>query len=67
MKAWFEQHSRLMNIAFDRPNAAPVVVDPPTVTTEMIRVALSKMKCGKAAGPSGITAEMLKATGEEFI
>jgi len=27
----------------------------------MIRIALGKMNCGKAAGPSGITAEMLKA------
>ena len=26
-----------------------------------------KMKCGKAAGPSGITAEMLKASGEEGV
>ena len=72
MKAWVEHYSRLMNIEFDwprdkLPNADPVVGDPPTVTTEMIRAALSKMKCGKAAGPSGITAEMLKATGDEGI
>ena len=39
----------------------------PTVTIEMIRVALSKMKCGKAACPSRITAEMLKATDDEGI
>ena len=25
------------------------------------------MKCGKAAGPSGITAQMLTATGDEGI
>ena len=72
MKAWVEHYSRLMNIEFDwprdkLPNAAPVEVDPPTVTTEMIRVALSKMKCGKAACPSGITAEMLRATGDDTI
>ena len=29
--------------------------------------ALSKMKCGKNAGPSGIIAEMLKAVGEEGV
>ena len=28
---------------------------------------LFKMKCGKAAGPSGIIAEMLKAAGEEGV
>ena len=72
MKAWVEHYSRLMNIEFDwprdkLPNIDPVVGDPPTVTTEMIRSALSKMKSGKAAGPSGITAEMLKATGDEGI
>ena len=33
----------------------------------MISKALNKMKSGKAAGPSGITAEMLKATGEEGL
>ena len=30
-------------------------------------MALSKMKSGKAAGPSGITAEMLKASGPEGV
>ena len=34
---------------------------------EQIRKAISKMKCGKAAGPSGIIAEMLKASGEEGV
>ncbi|XP_053405146.1 uncharacterized protein LOC128558896 [Mercenaria mercenaria] len=34
---------------------------------DIIRKALSKMKCGKATGPSGIIAEMLKAAGEEGI
>ena len=36
----------------------------PTVMKDLIRKALSKMKCGKAAGPSGIIAEMLKAAVE---
>ena len=72
MKAWDEHHSRLMSIDFDwpsgkLPNAAPVASDPPTVTTDMIRVTLSKMKCGKATGPSGTIAEMLKATGDDGI
>lgn len=29
--------------------------------------ALSKMECGKAAGPSRINAEMLKAAGDEGV
>ena len=37
---------------------------PPPVTKDLIRKALRKMKCGKAAGPSGIIAEMLKAAGD---
>ena len=40
---------------------------PPPVTKDLIRKALKKMKCGKAAGPSGIIAEMLKAAGEVGI
>ena len=40
---------------------------PPPVTKDLIRKALRKMKCGKAAGPSGIIAEMLKAAGEVGI
>ena len=72
MKAWVERYSRLMNIEFDwprdkLPNADQVAGDPPTVTTEMIRSALSKMKSGRSAGPSGILAEMLKANSDEGI
>ena len=40
---------------------------PPPITVDLIRKALGKMKGGKAAGPSGIIAEMLKAAGEEGI
>ena len=35
------------------------------IEKEMVREAVSKMKKGKAAGPSGVVAEMLKAAGEE--
>ena len=34
---------------------------------EMVSKALAKMKCGKAAGPSGITVEMFKAAGKKGI
>ena len=33
----------------------------------MVRQAVSKMKKGEAAGPSGVVAEMLKAAGETGI
>jgi len=37
------------------------------ITTSEVRTAISKMKSGKAAGPSGIAAEMLKAAGEDGV
>ena len=43
---------------------------PPHVSPELIRKAISKRKPGKAAGPSGIVAEMIKAfdeTGLELV
>ena len=49
------------------PEVAPVEGPPPSVTKDLIRKALRKMKCGKAAGPSGIIAEMLKAANEVGI
>ena len=71
MKAWVEHYARLLNVEFEwesdlLPGFAPVE-GPPPVTKEIIRKALRKMKCGKAAGPSGIIAEMLKAAGEVGI
>ena len=37
------------------------------IEKEMVREAVSKMKKAKAAGPSGVVAEMLKAAGETGI
>ncbi|RUS90803.1 hypothetical protein EGW08_001422 [Elysia chlorotica] len=72
MKAWVEHYARLLNVEFEwpsdlLPDLAPVEGPPPPITVDHIRKALSKMKCGKAAGPSGIIAEMLKAAGEEGL
>ena len=72
MKAWVEHYSRLLNIEFDWPRellpaVTPIGGDPPLVTTEQILSALGKMKSGKAAGPSGITAEMLLAAGPDGV
>ena len=72
MKAWVEHYARLLNDEFEWPSdslpeVAPVAGPPPSVSVELVRKALIKMKCGKAAGPSGIIAEMLKAAGEEGV
>lgn len=37
------------------------------ISVDEVRAAIAKMKTGKAAGPSGIGAEMLKATGEDGV
>ena len=56
-----------LTLSLRLPDVAPVEGPPPPVTKDLIRKALGKMKCIKAAGPSGINAEMLKAAGEVGI
>ena len=72
MAAWAEHYSRLLNVEFEwprdeLPDVDPVQGPPPSVSAELIRKALGKMGLGKAAGPSGIVAEMLKAAGEDGV
>jgi hypothetical protein len=72
MKAWVEHYARLLHVEFEWPSdllpeAAPVEGPAPKVILDIICKALQKMKRGKAAGPSGVIAEMLKAFGEEGI
>jgi len=43
------------------PVQGPVI----EITTKIILTAILKMKCGKAAGPSGIIIEMIKAVGDK--
>ena len=45
-------------------DADPVVGPPIHIDVEMVVKAITKMKTGKVAGPSGIVAEMLKASGD---
>ena len=64
MKSWVEYYSRLLNVQFEWPsdtldNVAPTSGPPPPVTTALINEAIKKVKFRKAAGPSGIVAEML--------
>ena len=37
------------------------------ITEQEVKIAIKQMKKGKAAGPSGVTAEMLQAAGEAGI
>ena len=72
MEAWVQHHREILNVEFPwpknlLPEVPPVAGPPPTPSSDQIRKSLSKMKYGKAAGPSGIIAEMMKASGEEGI
>ena len=68
LSAWVQHYSKLLNIEFDWPRDAlppvsPTEGPPPPITLDMVEEAISSMKLGKAAGPSGIIAEMLKLAG----
>ena len=72
MKAWVEHYARLLNIEFEWPShelpeVPPIAGPRPKVPASLISKALGKMKCGKAAGPSGVVTEMLKATGDDGV
>ena len=64
-----EHYERLLNVEFpwnpeDLSEESQVEGQSEPITLEMITKAISKMASGKAAGPSGIVAEMLKPIGE---
>ena len=68
-KAWSEHNQRLLSAEFDwDPNhlsdESPVEGPPIPNTTDMVKKAISHMKSGKAPGPSGIVAEMIRAAGD---
>ena len=68
-KAWLEHYQRLLNVEFDwDPDhlsyQLPVEGPPIPITIDMVKKAISKMKAGKAPGPSGIVVEMIRATGD---
>jgi hypothetical protein len=72
MKAWVEHYAKLLHVEFEWPSdllpeAALMEGPAPPVILDIICKALRKIKSGKAAGPSGVIAEMLKASGEEGI
>ena len=72
MKAWVEHYKGLLNVEFPWDESALSEAPPtagalPAITDQMVIKALGKMKCGKAAGPSGIVIDMLKAAGNDGI
>ena len=72
LKAWNEHYARLFNVEFDWPSAelpevAPVAGPRPDVPMALIQKCLSKAKSGKAAGPTGLVVEMIKAAGDEGV
>ena len=67
--AWKEHYERLLNVEFpwnpeDLSEESPVKGPSEPITLVMITKAISKMASSKAAGPSGIVAEILKPAGE---
>ena len=67
-KAWHSHYNHLLNVEFDWDqdslSQAVPVDEPVKVEKSMVKEAISKMKDGKAAGPSGISVEMVKVGGE---
>ena len=68
-EAWKEHYERLLYAEFpwnpeDLSEESPVEDPSEPITLEMTTKAITKMASGKAAGPSGIVAEMLKPVGE---
>ena len=71
---WAEHYERLLNVEFDwgpdhLSNGPPLEGLPIPITIDMVKKAISKMKSGKAAGPSGIVVGMIshKAAGDTAI
>src|SRR5206468_3840554 len=72
MRAWKEYFDKLLNeeFAWDKNSLtrADAICGPSEcITPEEVKVAMKKMKPGKAAGPSGVVAEMLIAGGEDSV
>ena len=66
---WAEHFEKHLNVEFDwdpdhLSNEPPLDRPPILITIEMVKKAISKMKSGKPAGPSGIVVERIKAAGD---
>src|SRR5437867_11645784 len=74
MQRWKDYYEQLLNEEFDWNkdnigsidvmNREEASVDERVMSVSEVRLAIAKAKSGKAAGPSGVAADMLKAAGE---
>jgi hypothetical protein len=69
LEVWKDYYEKLLNVEFDWNRNDLDVVDAVSGPSEClskgeVMAAIAKSKSGKAAGPSGLVAEMLKASGE---
>ena len=67
-KAWLEHYERLLNVQFEwDPEHLHVSDEPPLegppirISIDIVKKAISEVKSGKVAGPSGIVVEMISA------
>src|SRR2546425_504876 len=77
MQRWKEYYKQLLNEEFDWNkdnigsidvmNTEEASIDERLISLSEVRLALAKAKSGKAAGPSGIAADMLKAAAEAGV
>lgn len=72
MKAWRDHYSLLLNVEFPwNPEGLqeqdPVQGPPILISEEMVTTAINSMKKNKAAGPSGIAVEMIRAAGPSVL
>ena len=70
LRVWRDHYEKLLNVEFPWDDntldvAPPIAGPPPLITAQSVASALKQMKTGKAPGPSGITAEMLRLGGME--
>ena len=66
IKAWIEHCAKLFNVEFEWPSNE-LLEAPPIAAHNTDRQKLSKMKCSKVAGLSGIVVKMQKAAGDEDV
>ena len=72
LKAWQSHYDKLLNEEFPW-NTESLSVEEPVqgpaiqITNDLVSKAINKMKPGKAAGPSGIIVEMIKAGGDQVV
>ena len=66
LERWSEYFEKLLNETngFEVEEVEPTQGPIKEVTMDEVKRALAAMKSGKAAGPTGLTSEMMKATGE---